>query len=173
MGGAVDLTDAPARFRLAAAGAAAMPREIRLAVGKRIRSEIVPVAVRAYSRHPGASETGNRLPFALLRSMKVTARSGIVTGFRFGSTRKMRGGASLNDLARGIEFGSFGGREITYTRRYAGGQPHTVRRTVGGAFDPKRPRGRVIWPATYDDVAPRVIALWIDTINETIAEGWA
>lgn len=171
-GAAIDLRDAPAQFRLAAAAVAAMPTNVRRELGKSVRREIVPDAIRTYSQFAGAASTGNRLPIDLVRSMKVTARSGIVTGFRFGSNRKMSGGGTLSDLARPIEFGSNGTSTTTYTRRSPRGKAHSVTRRGSQPFTPRRGDGRVIWPATYDRVAPRVLALWIDLVDDLVREGW-
>jgi hypothetical protein len=171
-GAAIDLRDAPPQFRLAAAAVAAMPTELRRELGKSVRREIVPVAIRAYSQYAGAASTGNRLPFDLIRSMKVTARAGIVTGFRFGSNRRLSGGGTLADLARPIEFGSSGRTVTTYSRRSRKGNAHTVTRKGATAFTPRRADGRVIWPATYDVVAPRVLALWIGLVDDLVRDGW-
>jgi hypothetical protein len=171
-GAAIDLRDAPPQFRLAAAAVAAMPAHVRKELGKSVRREIVPVAIRAYSQMAGAQSTGNRLPFDLIRSMKVTARGGIVTGFRFGSNRRLSGGATLAELARPIEFGSSGTRTTTYTRRGRRSGSHSVTRRTTEAFTPRRATGRVIWPGTYDVVAPRVLALWIGLVDDLVREGW-
>lgn len=168
----LDIGNAPAEFRLAAVAAAAMPKELRKALNARVKGRVIPRAIRAYSTAPGAMETGNRLPFVVARSVKVTSKSGVVTGLRFGSARRLKGGASVNDLLRPVEFGTTGSGFVTYTRRAAGASQATpIRRRTGKAFTPRRPRGRMIWPTTYDTVAPMVLTEWTQAVFELTREG--
>jgi len=168
----LDIRDAPAEFRLAAIAAAGLTPELRKALNTRVRGRVIPRAVRAYSTAPGASETGNRLPYVVARSVKVTQKQGVITGLRFGSARRLKGGASINDLLRPVEFGSRGSAKSVYLRVAAGASgPTRVRRRTKRAFVPKRPRGRVIYPTTYDRVAPMVLTEWTQVVWEFTREG--
>jgi hypothetical protein len=153
--GIVDVRTAPAEFRLAAVAVAAMPTELRRELGRTTRATIVPRAARAYANAPGATSTGNRLPVVTTRKPLVVVRSGVVSGLRFGGRRRLSGGATLDTLVRPTEFGSDGDKVTTYQRL---GAP--VTRRTATAFMPRRKTGRVIWPVTYDRVAPMVLAEW-------------
>lgn len=167
----VDIRRAPPEFRLAAVAAAALTPELRKALNKRVRANVVPRAIRLYSTAPGATSTGNRLPFVTARTVKVTARSGVITGLRFASPKRLAGGASVNDLLRPVEFGSSGAAVVEYRRTSPNGKSHRVRRRTTTAFAPRRERGRVIWPTTYDSVAPMVLTEWTQAVIEMTREG--
>jgi hypothetical protein len=152
----IDIGDAPAEFRLAAVAAAALPRELRRELAAETRATIVPWAAGQYARAPGATSTGNRLPAVVTRRPSVTSRAGVVTGLRFGGARRVgSSGATVDTLLRPTEFGSSGQAFTTYTRR---GRSVTRRTTT--AFAPRRSKGRVIWPTTFDVVAPGVLSRW-------------
>jgi hypothetical protein len=167
----LDIRSAPPEFRLGAVAAAALPAELRKVLNKRVRSRVVPRAIRAYATTPGSTSTGNRLPFVTARTVKVTQRSGIVTGLRFGSARRLAGGASINDLLRPVEFGTSGAAFVEYQRKSPKGTTHRVRRRTRTAFAPRRATGRVIWPETYDSVAPMVLTEWTQAVYELTREG--
>jgi hypothetical protein len=165
----LDIRDAPAEFRRAALLAAGMDTALRRELGKTLRRDIMPKAVRMYSQAAGTASTGNRLPYALARSAKPTARNGVLTGLRFGSTRSLTGGATLRDLARPIEYGSSNRLYAKYTRRNrGGGGTHNVERRTSGAFAPRREKGRFIGPTTYQHVAPLVVAEWIAAVDRVL-----
>jgi hypothetical protein len=168
----LDIGDAPAEFRLAAVAAAALTPELRKELNKRVRARVIPRAVNAYSTSTGATSTGNRLPFVTARSVKVTQRGGVVTGLRFGSARRLSGGATVSELLRPVEFGTAGTGFVSY-RRLAPStrKPHDVKRRTARAFTPRRARGRVIWPVTYDTVAPMVLTEWTQAVYELTREG--
>jgi hypothetical protein len=151
----LDLSDAPAEFRLAAVAVAAMPTDLRRELGREVRATILPRASVMYAQAPGATSTGNRLPFVTTRRPTVTTRQGVVTGLRFGGGRKLKGGATVAQLVRPVEFGSAGESFTTYTRK-----GRTVERRTTRAFTPRRATGRVIWPTTFDRVAPMVLTAW-------------
>jgi hypothetical protein len=168
----LDISQAPAEFRLAAVAAAALTPELRKVLNKRVRGRVIPRAVNAYSTSPGATSTGNRLPFVTARTVKVTQRAGVITGLRFGSARRLKGGASVSELLRPVEFGSAGTGFVTYRRVAPGtGKPHNVTRRTTNAFRPRRRTGRVIWPVTYDTVAPMVLTEWTQAVYELTREG--
>lgn len=165
MAGVVDIGDAPAQFRLAAVAVAAMPKELRARLSRETRATIVPRAASMYAQAPGATSTGNRLPFTVTRRPSVTARSGVITGLRFGGTRRLAGGARLVDLLRPTEFGSAGESFTRYTRK-----GREVNRRTTRAFAPRRAKGRVIWPTTYERVAPMVLSAWTAAVFELVDE---
>lgn len=168
----MDLGDAPAEFRLAAVAAAALTPELRKVLNKRVRGRVVPRAIHAYSTSPGSTSTGNRLPFVTARTVKVTQRAGVITGLRFGSARRLSGGATVNELLRPVEFGSSGTGFVTYRRAApVTRKPHDMRRRTKQAFVPRRRTGRVIWPVTYDEVAPMVLTEWTQAVYELTREG--
>lgn len=118
-----------------------------------------------YAQAPGAMSTGNRLPYVTTRKPSVTARQGVITGLKFGGTRRLKGGARLGDLVRPVEFGSVGETFTDYRRK---GAP--VRRRTTRAFAPRRAKGRQIWPTTYERVAPMVLAEWTAAVYRMVEE---
>lgn len=166
----LDIGDAPAEFRLAAIYAASLTPDLRRDLNTAVRQRVIPRAIAAYSRAPGASETGNRLPYSVVRTVKVTNRSGVITGLKFGSNKRLRGRGVWSDLLRPVEFGTSGTKRTTYWRVNAEGTRHKVRRKTRTAFDPPRPRGRVIWPATYQTVAPLVLAEYTAAVFDLVRE---
>jgi len=167
----LDISDAPGEFRLAAVAANALTPELRKALNKRVRSRVIPRAISAYSTSTGSTSTGNRLPFTTARTVKVTQRSGVVTGLKFGSAKRLAGGLTITEALRPVEFGSTGRDYVTYRRVSVRGRPHNVRRRTTTAFAPRRRDGRVIWPVTYDTVAPLVLTEWTQAVYELTREG--
>jgi hypothetical protein len=167
----LDISTAPAEFRLAAVAASQLTPELRKLLNRRVRERVIPRAIRAYSTSSGSTSTGNRLPFVTARSVKVTQRSGIVTGLKFGGAKRLRGGLTISDALRPVEFGSAGRDFVEYRRVSVRGKGHPVRRRTTTAFAPRRRAGRVIWPVTYDSVAPMVLTTYTQAVYELTREG--
>ena len=75
-------------------------------------------------------------------------------------------------LASGAEFGMNQKLYSRYTRRSPRGKAHTVTRRVGRGFGWHRGReGRVVFP-TAQDIAPRVAAIYVQTLLRTTAEAF-
>jgi hypothetical protein len=86
------------------------------------------------------------------------------------SRRPLEGGLVPDTDARAWEFGTTEPEhQATYTRRAKGGQPAKVTRHVKRQLPRATNQGRVVYPA-WAEVAPRLVAMWVQIIVRKIHE---
>jgi len=148
------------RLKAAALAVKAAPRDVRKIVTDDTRTIMGPVWVgevnaRARTRvdslviAKGARIKGGNPPTAVAAT----------------STRKLKGGLVPADTWGPIEFGSPGrDKPTTYRRKNTrAGGTHSVTRRTRAQLPAADPKGRVAF-AAFGEVAPRVVALWVQSI---------
>lgn len=83
----------------------------------------------------------------------------------------LRSGAvgQLKDITRPVEFGGDRNQTKTYTTRSPKGTRYKATRHTARQLGWRRKGGRVVWP-TAEDLIPRMVALWAQTVIRTFHE---
>jgi hypothetical protein len=144
----------------------ALPKEFKSNLQKYQRSEASPIWREEMNSRTGYSKLHN----TVFRS-GTTVKAGAYLTLRAGaSKRKLSGGATAEELARPLEFGSNRRNKYTrYSRTSPKGKRHTVTRRAGVQMPPRRRGGYVVYPASKPSVK-RIASLHVQTITRTIYE---
>lgn len=144
----------------------ALPKEFKSNLQKYQRSEANPIWREEMNQRNGYS----KLHSSVFKS-GTSVKAGAYLTLRAGaSKRRLRGGATAEELARPLEFGSNRRNKYTkYSRSSPKGKRHTVTRRAGRQIPPRRRGGYVVYPASKPAVS-RIASLHVATITRTIYE---
>jgi hypothetical protein len=154
-----------AEFRGAALAIKAAPREIRNAINKSVRAEGNDIWRQAVA----ARATSKMDRLVLVKGARIQPGNP-ARAVAASSRRALADGLVPDTDARAWEFGTTQPEhQDTYTRRTRGGASAKVTRHVKRQLPRATNRGRVVYPA-WADTAPRLVALWVQTIVRIIHE---
>lgn len=141
-----------------------MPAELKRAV----KDDVLDAVTRPLAAKVAQAAGG---PYGAALAGAVRARKDvdpvIVVG---GQRRALSGGARLNDLWGGVEFGSTGTKRVTYRRAYRGGPTHTVRRRTTRQFA-GRGHHPFIFP-TFAAQSDTTYTAWEDAVYGRLLDLW-
>lgn len=143
-----------------------LPKEFKSNLNKYSRQSTNPIWREEMNARTGYSKQTQAV-FRSGTSVKVGAYLTLRAG---ASKRKLSGGATAEELARPIEFGSLRRDKYTkYNRRSPKGKTHTVTRRAGRGIPARRRGGFVVYPASSPAIS-RISSLHVQTILKTIQE---
>ena len=152
-----------AEFRGAALALKAAPREIRNDINRTVRAEASSWWKDAITAR--ATTKMDRLVLAKGARIQPGNPARAVAA---SSRRPLADGLVPDTDARAWEFGTTEPEaQDTYTRRTKGGGQARVNRHVKRQLPKATNRGRVVYPA-WADVAPRLVAMWVQIIVRKI-----
>lgn len=141
---------------------------VRREVNKATRTALAPIWTDSVQRR--LARTRNPLDRRILGvNVRVKAGNPPVL-MAAGSTRAIGGRLKPADYWWAWEFGGTPGAYGTYQRRNPkSGGTHRVRRRTAAQLPVRVKEGRVLYPAVAD-AAPRLAALWVQTVVRTVHE---
>lgn len=143
----------------------AMPRELQGQIRRHTKEMIVPEFEKAMNEHANTP-----LEFAALVATARATVSNQNIKLSAGSVgRPLAGGLLPKRDAHAVEFGGDHNARATYRARSRKGTSYSVTRRTRAQLRPRRRSGYVFFPAVAH-IAPRVLALWVQTAVRTISE---
>jgi hypothetical protein len=155
-----------AEFRGAALALKAAPREIRNDINRTVRAE-----GNAWWKEAIAARASSKMDRLVLVKGARIQPGNPARAVAASSRRPLADGLVPDTDARAWEFGTTEPQhQDTYTRKAPRtGQRHQVTRHVKRQLPRATNRGRVVYPA-WSDVAPRLVAMWVQIIVRKIYE---
>jgi hypothetical protein len=162
----VDVT-AFAELRAMVRGLRYIDREWMSAWAKATRSKLEPMWREELER-----SRPDRLQRAVLvRTARVSASRRAVT-LKAGTVGRLRSGAKASSIARAVEFGQDQNMRSRYRRKdkpVPAPAQHIVTRRTAHPVGPKKPTGKVVWPALARFV-PRATALAVELFYDALRQ---
>ncbi|KAF0258771.1 hypothetical protein DOU02_06720 [Clavibacter michiganensis subsp. michiganensis] len=143
-----------------------MEPTIRKEIYARTRSAIVPAWTEALATKASTS-LEQRVLVAGARIQVSPERLRLTVG---SSNKRMSGGATTSQLAAAVEFGT-NVRKAKITARSKNGKTYTYEKTINRQLKMRRRGGYVAYPSAAE-VAPRFVALYVQTVVRTLHEAY-